>query len=82
MLQGMCRWTAVHGLTVLLRDCEEAGKAIRMCCALPLLPANRIVEAFDGIQEHTSDFEWHAQVQPFYSYVQRTWILGKVYGSS
>ncbi|XP_052130927.1 translation initiation factor IF-2-like [Frankliniella occidentalis] len=74
---AMCRWTATMGLTVYLRDSDKAGLLVRMCMALPLLPAERIRDAFQEIRNYAQaarDETLYPTMEPFLDYVLQTWI--------
>jgi len=66
-------------LTVYLRETPMAGLLVRMCMALPFLPANRIEGAFADLVRYAMAARvegLYDTMEPFLRYVERTWILG------
>jgi hypothetical protein len=77
----MSRWCATTGaLTVFLKEHEDAGKVVRMCMALPLLPARLIVEGYNQVRAHAEALPEPSAntLRPFLDYVHNTWITGKL----
>ncbi|KAK3926619.1 Imidazole glycerol phosphate synthase subunit HisF [Frankliniella fusca] len=75
--QAMCKKASKLGLRPLLSSVTEegkcAGKVVRMCMALPFLPAEKIAEGFTAIREY-SRREAQDVLEPFLDYVDRTWL--------
>ncbi len=82
----MCGWTSVNGLTVYLRrgdqESREAGKFVRMCMALPLLPPEQIQPAFNELRRSAERRPFYNTMVGFLDYVQRTWLDSKYYLSA
>ncbi|KAK3929807.1 hypothetical protein KUF71_020200, partial [Frankliniella fusca] len=65
---AMCRGTATTGaLTIYLRETPMAGLLVRMCMALPFLPAERIDGAFADIERYAIG----ARVEGLHATMQR-----------
>lgn len=74
----MCKWTIRFGLAPLLGDNDDMGKVVRMCMALPFLPEERIVVAFQDVRAYAQTKAFYHQIEPFLDYVNQTWLLGKI----
>ncbi|XP_034244893.1 uncharacterized protein LOC117647297 [Thrips palmi] len=75
--QAMSKKCASLGLRPLLKEKpDDAGKTVRMCMALPFLPAEKIEQGFQEVKAKAAREEFHAQLKPFLDYVERTWING------
>ncbi|XP_052130872.1 uncharacterized protein LOC113208726 [Frankliniella occidentalis] len=78
--QAMCKKASKIGLRPLLNEDDPAGKArgkvVRMCMALPFLPAEKIDEGFRAVRDH-SRIQNYNELEPFLDYVERTWLQGK-----
>ncbi|KAJ1518926.1 hypothetical protein ONE63_011468 [Megalurothrips usitatus] len=78
--QAMCKKSAKLGLKPLLVSNEDAAKAVRMCMALPFLPAGLIRGGFNAIrqwvQQHANADAFAEPISPFLAYVETQWING------
>ncbi|KAK3933081.1 Protein RMD5-like protein [Frankliniella fusca] len=75
--QAMCRWTAsTGGLTAYLREPNnaQAGKLVRMCMAIPLLPPELIRPAFQELRRFARLRDFYPTMEPFLDYVENTWL--------
>lgn len=73
----MSKKSAKMGLRPLLQERpEDAGKVVRMCMSLPLLPEEKIEDGFGEVRAHAATQDTYPQLQPFLDYVEKTWING------